>query len=73
MNAPDSIQVTLDLKFLKIAGTWKPTPDERNAAWELYVELVTRVGVIPLHDGLEPVFKLSTFMADSQVPDPPGS
>jgi len=22
---------------------------------------------------LEPVFKLSTFMADSQVPDPPGS
>jgi len=52
MNAPDSIQVTLDLKFLKIAGTWKPTPDERNAAWELYVELVTRVGVISLHDGL---------------------
>jgi len=23
--------------------------------------------------GFEPVFKLSTFMADSQVPDPPGS
>ena len=27
----------------------------------------------PAQDTLEPVFKLSTFMADSQVPDPPGS
>ena len=26
-----------------------------------------------LRNVIEPVFKLSTFMADSQVPDPPGS
>lgn len=50
--APQSVQVTLDLRFLKIAGTWDPTDYERQAAWELYVELATRVGVVPLSEGL---------------------
>jgi len=50
----DSIQVGLRFGVLSVTGTWKPTRDERTAAWELYVELVTRVSVVPLHpqDGL---------------------
>lgn len=52
MDVPDSVQVTLDLKFLRIAGTWKPNQAERLAAWELYVELITRIGVVPLKEGL---------------------
>ena len=34
---------------------------------------IARFVNFPLVVTLEPVFKLSTFMADSQVPDPPGS
>jgi hypothetical protein len=28
-----------------IAGTWEPDDNERRAAWELYVELITRISV----------------------------
>lgn len=42
------IQVGLNLHFLQIRGTWEPNDDERQAAWELYVELVTRISVVPL-------------------------
>jgi len=52
MSAPKSVQATLDLKLFRLAGTWEPDDAELRAAWELYVELVTRVGVVPLHDGL---------------------
>ncbi|WP_370135611.1 hypothetical protein [Streptacidiphilus sp. EB103A] len=38
----------LNLHVLEIAGTWEPNDAERRAAWELYVELVTRVSVVPL-------------------------
>lgn len=31
-----------------ISGDWAPGPSEREAAWEMYVELVTRVGVVSL-------------------------
>jgi hypothetical protein len=31
-----------------ISGTWKPSQKEREAAWEMYVELVTRVAVVEL-------------------------
>ena len=51
MRAPQSVQVELDLKVLKIAGTWEPNEVERRAAWELYVELLTRVAVVPLRQG----------------------
>jgi len=44
------IKVSLNLQFLKIEGTWKPTQKEREAAWELYVELVTRISVVELRD-----------------------
>ena len=32
----------------KVSGSWEPDHAERDAAWELYVELVTRVSVVPL-------------------------
>ena len=51
MRAPQSVQVELDLKVFKIAGTWEPNEVERRAAWELYVELLTRVAVVPLREG----------------------
>jgi hypothetical protein len=38
----------LNLHILQITGTWEPNDDERMAAWELYVELVTRISVVPL-------------------------
>jgi hypothetical protein len=44
----DSIEVSLNLHFLSVRGTWKPNDDERRAAWELYVELATRIAVVPL-------------------------
>lgn len=35
----------------KLSGTWAPDHAERDAAWELYVELVTRIAVVPLEPG----------------------
>ena len=51
MRAPKSVQVGLDLKIFQISGTWEPNDAEREAAWELYVELITRVAVVPLPRG----------------------
>lgn len=50
----DSIELDLDLLFLKVKGTWKPNDSEKKAAWELVVELVTRISVIELkeNDGI---------------------
>ncbi|MFE9607878.1 hypothetical protein [Streptomyces sp. NPDC006012] len=44
----------LNLRVLEISGTWEPNDVERRAAWEVYVELVTRISVVPLRedDGL---------------------
>jgi hypothetical protein len=50
LKAPKSIEVGLDLKIFKITGTWEPNNVEREAAWELYVELITRIAVVPLQD-----------------------
>jgi hypothetical protein len=35
----------------KLSGEWSPDDAERDAAWELYVELVTRIAVVPLAPG----------------------
>jgi hypothetical protein len=43
-----SINVALKTPIIEIAGTWEPNEAERAAAWELYVELVTRIAVVPL-------------------------
>lgn len=45
------VSVELGLPYIgKITGIWKPDADEQFAAWELYVELITRVPVAQLHD-----------------------
>jgi hypothetical protein len=49
-----SIKVSLKLPYIGgVEGTWEPDERERNAAWELYVELVTRIAVAELqpHEG----------------------
>ena len=43
---PAEISVQLSLPFIGgISSTWRPDDAERRAAWELYVELITRVTV----------------------------
>jgi hypothetical protein len=44
----DNVQVGLNLGVLSVSGSWKPNDEERRAAWELYVELATRVAMVPL-------------------------
>lgn len=45
----ESFQVNFSVPGIGgISGTWKPDESERQAAWELYVELVTRVAVVKL-------------------------
>jgi hypothetical protein len=41
-------KVEVRLPLLSISGTWAPNADEKKAAWELYVELITRVPVADL-------------------------
>ncbi len=47
------VEVELSIPYIgKIAGTWKPDEREQDAAWEMYVELVTRISVAdPLPSG----------------------
>ena len=59
-SAPDALDQLRKLAELRDAGILSSEEFEEGAE-----EAVARL--------LEPVFKLSTFMADSQVPDPPGS
>jgi hypothetical protein len=51
----NSLRVELGIPAIgKIEGSWTPDESEQRAAWELYVELTTRVSLIDLHqdDGL---------------------
>ena len=41
-------QVTVSLPFGIGSASWESDPTERKAAWELYIELVTRIAVQPL-------------------------
>jgi len=44
-----SVKVSLTLPYIGgVEGTWEPDETERNAAWEMYVELVTRISVAEL-------------------------
>ncbi len=46
------ISVEFGLPYIgKISGDWEPDQNEREAAWELYVELITRVSVVNLAKG----------------------
>ncbi len=70
LRGPRTVQVGLNLHFLQISGTWEPNDDERKAAWELHVELVTRIAVVPLgtDDGLlrEALSSLYTLFATTR-------
>jgi hypothetical protein len=51
---PKLKSVAIDFKiplFGGIKGTWVPNNPERAAAWELYVELVTRISIVELRSG----------------------
>ncbi|WP_237293132.1 MULTISPECIES: hypothetical protein [Streptomyces] len=46
---PREITVKLSFPFVgEISGVWEPVDSERDAAWELYVELATRISVVEL-------------------------
>jgi hypothetical protein len=47
-----SVKVSLKLPYIGgVEGTWEPDESERCAAWEMYVELVTRIAVAELRPG----------------------
>jgi hypothetical protein len=47
-----SVKVKLELPYIGgIEGTWEPDESERKAAWEMYVELITRIAVAELRPG----------------------
>jgi hypothetical protein len=43
-----SVKVSLNLPIGGVEGTWEPDESERDAAWEMYVELITRISVAEL-------------------------
>ncbi|NEB81398.1 hypothetical protein G3I40_40240 [Streptomyces sp. SID14478] len=46
---PAQITAKLSIPFVgEISGTWEPVEAERSAAWELYLELASRVTVVEL-------------------------
>ena len=42
--------IAFNLPFLSLGGTWEPDQAERDAAWELLVELSTRTSMVELAD-----------------------
>lgn len=47
-----SFKVNLNIPMLGsvIEGTWEPDERERDASWELFVELITRISVVELKE-----------------------
>jgi len=47
-----SVKVSLKLPYIGgVEGVWKQDEGERDAAWEMYVELITRISVAELKPG----------------------
>src|SRR5467141_3876640 len=46
-----SVKVALNTTLLNVEGAWEADEGEQRAAWELYVELVTRIAVQELKPG----------------------
>ncbi|MCS0603330.1 hypothetical protein NX794_19230 [Streptomyces sp. LP11] len=70
-SGPSQITAKLTIPFVgEISGTWEPADAERSAAWELYLELVTRVSVEELarEEGLlrEALSSLYTFFTTTR-------
>ncbi len=51
MKKPKEIKVALKLPLIEIEGIWEPNENEQQAAWEMYVELITRIAVAELKPG----------------------
>jgi len=51
LRKPKKIKVDIKSPFFKITGEWEADENEQLAAWELYVELVTRIAVEELKPG----------------------
>jgi hypothetical protein len=51
MTNLDGVKVELNLGLVKMEGRWIPTDEDQQAAWEMYVELVTRISVIEVKSG----------------------
>jgi hypothetical protein len=45
-----SVSVGLKLGPVSLSGTWEPDEREMEAAWEMYIELATRISTQPLKD-----------------------
>lgn len=43
------VGVKLNLGVIDVDGTWEADEAQQMAAWEMYVELVTRVAIVDLH------------------------
>ncbi len=44
-----NVEVSIKIPLIgEIKGTWKPDDNERKAAWEMYVELITRISIVEL-------------------------
>ncbi|MEV5874964.1 hypothetical protein AB0L75_12170 [Streptomyces sp. NPDC052101] len=70
-SGPTQITAKLTIPFVgEISGTWEPADAERSAAWELYLELVTRVSVEELgrEEGLlrEALSSMYTFFTTTR-------
>ena len=48
---PKVVSVDIDTRFLKIRGEWEVDERQQKAAWEIYVELVTRIATVELTPG----------------------
>jgi hypothetical protein len=49
MEKLKSVKVNLSLPWIgSVEGTWEPDENERNAAWDLYVEIITRISIVEL-------------------------
>jgi hypothetical protein len=47
-----SVKVNITLPFIgSVEGTWEADERQRQAAWEMYVEMVTRISVVELRPG----------------------
>ncbi len=46
-----NVRIPFDLTDQTLTGLWSPNQAERRAAWELCIELSTRVAVVPLRSG----------------------
>lgn len=48
---PKRVSVNIKTRYLDISGEWEVDEKQQKAAWELYVELVTRIATVELKPG----------------------